>query len=177
MSSPRRPVDTPPAVLAAASAAACKPDELLHLTPATLAEIKMPLIDRVAVERHLGALRSARPDIAAVQEKAEERKLYPWKVDEERALRLTSRFGSEHAAATAGETTPLRLATLPRGHLSVPRRRVRKSWRSPPSRPSTPLKPATATIRVYPGMTYLVLSISIFIWVPFLAIYGTGVLC
>jgi hypothetical protein len=110
MSSPRRPVDTPPAVLAAASAACCKPEELLHLTPATLAEvlreIKMPLIDRVTVERHLGALRSARPDIAAVQEKAEERKIYPWKVDEERALRLTSRFGAEHAAATAARKSP-----------------------------------------------------------------------
>jgi hypothetical protein len=67
---------------------------------------ELSLQERVAVERFLGSLRAQRPDIAAVHEKAEERKLYPWKVEEERALRLHQRFGTEFAAATSSGTDP-----------------------------------------------------------------------
>jgi hypothetical protein len=97
-------------VTAVAAAAGCTPDELVHIPHALLAELynelRLPLVDKIAVERFIGLSRSARPDIAAVQEKAEDRRIHPWKIDEERALRLHSRFVAEHGSATKAGKSP-----------------------------------------------------------------------
>jgi hypothetical protein len=103
MASPRRATDIPPAVKIVADSVQRQPREIAALTDTTIAELckecGLKIIDRVAVESYVAAVRAEKATAADIAERAEQLKLYSWKEPEQRALRMIKKFNEDYTSA------------------------------------------------------------------------------